>query len=84
MANQIVPDRRIELQRLWEALLRLALSRGVPYQDAQDIVSTALRNALEHHDSSRGELLPFSRTILYNAVKNYWRDRKVDLPFEDE
>lgn len=80
----MTPEQGIELQRIWDALLRLALSRGVPFQDAEDLVSTALRNALDHHDSTRGELLPFCKTILYNAIKNYWRDRKAALPFEDE
>src|SRR5512140_347439 len=84
MTANILPEQRIELQRIWNALLRLALSRGVPFQDAEDLVSGVLRNALEHHDSARGELLPFCRTILYNAIKNFWRDRKVDLPFDDE
>ncbi len=84
MGNPITPEERIDLQRIWDALLRLALSRGVPFQDAEDLVSAALRSALAHHDGSRGELLTFCKTILYNAIKNYWRDRKADLPFEDE
>ncbi len=84
MAKQIGAEQRLELQRIWNALLRHALSKGVSFQDAEDIVSNTLRSALEHHDSTRGELLPFCRTILNNAIKNFWRDRKVDLPFNDE
>lgn len=84
MAKQISAEQHLELQRIWNALLRYTLAKGVPFQDAEDIVSNTLRSALEHHDSSRGELLPFCRTILNNAIKNFWRDRKVDLPFDDE
>jgi DNA-directed RNA polymerase specialized sigma24 family protein len=84
MTGQITSEQRLELQRLWDALLRQALSRGVSFQDAEDLVSNSLRNGLEHHDSARGEMLPFCRTILGNAIKNYWRDRKVDLPIDDE
>jgi DNA-directed RNA polymerase specialized sigma24 family protein len=75
---------RLKLKRIWDALLRLALSRGISFQDAEDIVSSSLRKALEHHDSTRGELLPFCRTILYDAMKSHWRDRKIELPLEDE
>jgi DNA-directed RNA polymerase specialized sigma24 family protein len=84
MTRHISPEQHTELQRVWDTLLRHAQYRGVGFPDAQDLVSNALRNALDHFDSARGELLPFSRTILDNAIKNYWRDRKVEIPFEDD
>jgi DNA-directed RNA polymerase specialized sigma24 family protein len=84
MTGQITSEQRFEIQRIWDALLRHALWKGVPFQDAEDLVSNSLHNALEHHDSARGTLAPYCRTILNNAIKNYWRDRRIDLPFEDE
>jgi DNA-directed RNA polymerase specialized sigma24 family protein len=84
MTDHITSEKRLELQRIWDALLRQALSKGVPFQDAEDIVSNSLRNGLEHYDGTRGELLPFCRTILSNAIKNHWRDRKIDLPIDEE
>ncbi len=74
---------RLELERLWDALMRYALWKGVPFPDAEDLVSSSLRKALEHQDDTRGDLLSYSRAILANAIKNFWRDRRNDLPFDD-
>jgi len=67
----------------WESLLNFALRRGVPYQDAEDLVSATLHIALDQFAEERGKFLPFCTTVLSNKIKNYWRDRKPNDPIDE-
>lgn len=61
---------------VYARLLRAALWRRVPYQDAEEIVSDVLLKAITAFDASRGQFEPFCRTILHNRVANYFRSRQ--------
>jgi DNA-directed RNA polymerase specialized sigma24 family protein len=67
----------------WESLLNFALRRGVPYQDAEDLVSATLHIALDQFVEERGKFLTFCTTVLSNKIKNYWRDRKPNDPIDE-
>lgn len=82
--KQNLLKQKTELQVVWQKLLAFARSRQIPSRDAEDLVSEALRKALDRLDDTRGGLLPFSMTVLHNAMKNYWRDRKIQVPFDDD
>jgi DNA-directed RNA polymerase specialized sigma24 family protein len=68
----------------WEYLLAFAVRKGVFYQDAEDLVSATLHSALDKFSEDRGKFLPFCTTILNNKIKNYWRDKKPNDPFDDD
>jgi DNA-directed RNA polymerase specialized sigma24 family protein len=68
----------------WESLLGFALRRGVPFQDAEDLVSSTIQVALDRFTGERGKFLPFCMTVLSNRIKNHWRDQKTHEPFDDE
>ena len=70
-------------RKSWETLLNFAIRKGVPYQDAEDLVSATLQIALDQFSEERGKFLPFCTTILGNRIKNYWRDRKPNDPIDD-
>ncbi|HTY59447.1 MAG TPA: sigma factor, partial [Bacteroidota bacterium] len=70
-------------RRSFDVLLHYALSRGVPFADAQDLVQASLVAALEGYDAAKGAYLGYCTTILGNRIKNYWRDRKSSQPIED-
>lgn len=79
MRSQGVPNFR----NTWDRLLSFALRKGVPYQDAEDLVSTTLQIAIDQFAEERGDFLPFCITILGNRIKNFWRDRKQTDPIEE-
>ena len=72
------------LQEIWNTLVGFAITKHVTFHDAEDLVSESLVKALETFDAARGQLLPYARTILCNKIKNFWRDRKPDVPFDPE
>jgi DNA-directed RNA polymerase specialized sigma24 family protein len=69
---------------LWRSMVARALRSGVPYEDAQDLASEAVRKALAAHEPERGPFGPFCRTIHGNLLRNYWRDRKPTQEFDPE
>jgi DNA-directed RNA polymerase specialized sigma24 family protein len=68
----------------WESLLSFALRKGVPFQDAEDLVSATIQVAIDRFSGERGKFLPFCMTVLNNKIKNHWRDQKTHQPFEDD
>lgn len=69
---------------LWRSMVVRALRSGVPYEDAQDLASEAVRKALAAHEPERGPFSAFCRTIHGNLLRNYWRDRKPTQEFDPE
>ncbi len=81
-------------RRSFDVLLSFALRKGVPFEDAQELVQASIVAALDRFDEGKGAYLGYCTTILGNRIKNYWRDRKptesiddVDIPdpgFQDD
>lgn len=69
---------------IWKGLVGQALRVGVPYEEARDLASQALLQALGAYDGGRGDFGPFCRTILANLVRNHWRDRRPTDPHDPE
>jgi DNA-directed RNA polymerase specialized sigma24 family protein len=72
------------LKETWDALIASAISRNVPFHDAEDLVSQSLTTALGSFDPARGEFPPYARTILINKIRNFRRDngRRPEFPIE--
>jgi DNA-directed RNA polymerase specialized sigma24 family protein len=75
---------RNDLQRLWKKLMSIAIYRGLPIADAEDIVSDTFRSAFESYEQKKGEFDTYCSTILHNRIINYWRDRKKCESFEED
>lgn len=71
------------LQTLWMGLLKTARIKGIPDDAAEDLVGDAILKAFEKFDPERGRFAPFSRKILENLIKNFWRGHRPNVPFED-
>jgi DNA-directed RNA polymerase specialized sigma24 family protein len=69
---------------LWRQLVATGCRAGARYEDAQDLASRTIHQALAAHDPSRGPFAPFCRTIHANLLKNHWRDRKPVVEFDPE
>lgn len=65
---------------LWNRLHRFVMKRGIPYHDAEDLVSASLMSAIDKYDIANGQFDTFCFSILYNRMKNYWRDKKQTVP----
>lgn len=57
--------------------VRYALSRGIPPQDAEDLVFDAWEKASEQHDPARGPFEPFFSTIVRTSAAYWWRRHSV-------
>jgi DNA-directed RNA polymerase specialized sigma24 family protein len=73
-----------DFRATWGALLSFALRKGVPFQDAEDLVSATIHVSLDRYSSEKGKFLSFCMTVLNNKIKNHWRDQKPHEPFDDE
>jgi hypothetical protein len=83
MEDRMEPKEQLAL---WRQLMVAALRTGIPRENAEDLASEALKQALVAYDPARGPFGPLCRTTHRNLVKNYWRDRKptVELDPEDD
>ncbi len=73
----------LDFQSNWDRLVKIVYGKGVPYIDAEDLVSATLQVALENYDDERGEFFPFCHEILRNKIKNFWRDRRIHDPIDE-
>jgi RNA polymerase sigma factor (sigma-70 family) len=71
------------LHALWMGLLRTARIKGIPEHEAEDLVNDAILKAFEKFDPQRGGFAPFTRKVLENLIKNFWRGHRPRVPFED-
>jgi DNA-directed RNA polymerase specialized sigma24 family protein len=69
---------------LFEGLVAYGLSRGVPFEDAQDLVCNSIEAAYKGFDPERGEFAALCYTTLSNRIKNYWRARKPTEPLAED
>ena len=57
-------------------LVRRALRRGVPPQEAEDIVAVAWERAVRTYDSDRGTFEAFLNRIVERKVADWWREHR--------
>jgi len=62
------PDRRF-----LAAQVRWAMGRGLPAQDAEDVVFEAYHRAVEGFDPSRGSFEAYMQTIVRTSCAYWWR-----------
>lgn len=75
----------IRFQLLFEELIRFATSKGVPFVEAEDLAASSVEAAYKVFDPARGSFPPLCMRTMANRLKNYWRDRKPNVPIpEDE
>ena len=72
-----------KFRSFYDSLVRAATCRGIPPADAQDLAGDAIERALSGFDPARGEFPAFCRSILFNLMKNYWRDTKKTEEYPD-
>lgn len=58
-------------------MTRLAMSRGLPREDAEDVVVHAWEQARSHHDPGRGRFDDLLATAVRNGAASWWRKRSV-------
>jgi hypothetical protein len=67
-----------------DSLVRAAVSKGIVWEDAQDLAGGAVEKALAGFDPAKGEFSAYCHTILANLIKNYWRDKKKTDEFVED
>ena len=70
-------------RRSFDALLSFALTRGIPFDDAEDLVQETIVSALDKFDPAKGSYFAYCTTALRNRIVNYWRDRHPGIPIEE-
>ena len=71
------------LRRSFGTLLSFVLSRGIPFDDAQDLVQETMVSALGKYDPVKGSYIAYCTAALHNRVVNYRRDRRSTVPAEE-
>ncbi len=69
--NIVLPPKRLKQLFVW--LVRLAESRGISHEVAEELTNDTLLVAIERYDPVRGTLEAFCWRVLMNKIKNYVR-----------
>ena len=57
--------------------IRWARGRGIPVQDAEDLVFDAYQRAATSFKTERGDFASYMHTIVRNATAYWWRQRSI-------
>jgi RNA polymerase sigma factor (sigma-70 family) len=63
-------------RKFFDDLVGLAVKRGLPHDDAEDLVASAIESVIRNFIPEKGRFQAYCTTAVANRVKNYWRDRK--------
>ncbi|MGA9118696.1 MAG: sigma factor [Bacteroidota bacterium] len=63
-------------KQLFDSLVHYAHGKGVPFEDAEDLVASAIESAVKKFDPERGKFQALCTTAVSNLIKNFWRNRK--------